>query len=73
MKKIRKKINKKFGPHLSCNLHKIRADSYSNLAFAPILCKKVWSWMDGQIGGWMDGWMGGRARLRIAYSNKKQS
>ena len=37
----------KHGPHLSCNLHKIRANSYSNLAFAPFSCIKVWSWMDG--------------------------
>ena len=41
----------KNGPHLSCNLHKIRANIHINLAVAPFSCKKVWSWVDG----WMDG------------------
>ena len=43
------------GPHLSFNLHKIGVNIYSNLAYAPFLCKKVWSWVDG----WMDVWVGG--------------
>ena len=28
-------------------------------------------WMDGRKDGRMDGWVGGKARLRIAYSNRK--
>ena len=54
----------KNGLPLFCNLHKIGANIYSSLAFARFPCKKVWSWMDG--------WMGGRAGLMmIAYSNQK--
>ena len=34
-------------PQQSCYLHKIGANIYSKLA---VLCKKVWSWVDG----WMD-------------------
>ena len=36
-------------------------------------------WMEGKPGkpwtvdGWMDGWKEGKARLRIAYSNKKKT
>ena len=36
---------------------------------------KIWSVVDGWMGGWVDGWMGGwmdvKAGLRIAYSNQK--
>jgi hypothetical protein len=29
--------------------------------------------LGGWVGGWMDGWMEGKAGLRIAYSNQKQT
>ena len=61
-KMVTKKVlkeTKKIGPYLSCILHKIGANLYSNLAFAPFLCKKLWSWVDGWMDGWMDGWLGG--------------
>ena len=56
-------IKNEMGPHLSCNLHKIGTNIYSKLAVALFLCKKVWSWVGGQ--------MVGRAGLRIAYNNQK--
>ena len=42
------------------HFHKIGANLYSNLAFAPFCAKK-----------YGPGWVGGRACLRIAYSYQK--
>ena len=63
-----KKGFEKNGPHLSCDLHKIESNLYSELPVTPFLFKNVWSWMDGWMGGWIDDGTG----LRIAYSNQKQ-
>jgi beta-glucanase (GH16 family) len=30
-------------------------------------------WMGGWVDGWVDGWMEGKAGLRIAYSNQKNT
>ena len=40
---------------------------------AKILVMDGWidGWMDGWMDGWVDGWVEAKARLRIAYSNKK--
>ena len=59
--------NKKNGPYLSCDLHKLGVNFYCKLPVAPFSYKKVWHWKEG----WMDGWMNGKAVLRIAYSNQK--
>ena len=29
--------------------------------------------VEGRVDGWMDGWMNGKAGLRIAYSNQKET
>ena len=49
---IRGLIKNETGLHLSCNLHKMGANTYSKIAVAHFCAKKVWFWMDG----WMDGW-----------------
>ena len=60
MKKV-EKVEKKTGPHLSCDLHNIGANIYSKFFRA----KKYGP-------GWMGDWMDVKVGLRIAYSNKKK-
>ena len=55
--KPRSYSNLETGLHLSCKLHMIGANIYSNLVYAPFRAIKCGT---GWMGGWVDGWMEGR-------------